>query len=145
MAERIVVLDVNVMIPLLIPASRSTRLVVKLAQHGIKAAATPALLADVERTLRTKPSLRKWLNVDDELISRFLVELRESCLLFPGMMQIPGAVAADPDDDRVLAAALESCAEFVVSEDRHLLDLNPWCNIRILTRDEMLNHLETSP
>lgn len=41
-------------------------------------------------------------------------------------------VAADPDDDRVLEAALAFGAALIVSGDRHLLDLGAWREIEIL-------------
>jgi predicted nucleic acid-binding protein len=41
----------------------------------------------------------------------------------PGIQQAVGAVPADPQDDMIVAAALESQAEYIVSEDKHLLAL----------------------
>lgn len=143
MEEPFVVLDVNVLIPLLLPASKSTRPLKRLHAQRFRVATTPAPLADVEGKLRTKQSLRKWLGVDDQRVTRFLADLRHVCAIVSGTVETPGAVAADPDDDRVLAAAVEWGAQFLVTEDRHLLDLNPWCNINIVTRDEILDHLDT--
>jgi len=38
-------------------------------------------------------------------------------------------VLADPDDDHILACALEGAADLIVSNDRHLLDLRVWSGI----------------
>ena len=59
-------------------------------------------------------------------------------------MTAAGAVVADPDDDVVVAAALESQAGYIVSEDHHLLKLGLYGEISILNRDafhEELNRL----
>lgn len=39
---------------------------------------------------------------------------------------------ADPDDDKVLACALTVRADYIVSGDRHLLDMHPFRRIPIL-------------
>lgn len=43
------------------------------------------------------------------------------------------AVAADPDDNKYIEAAVEGLAQFVVTGDRHLLSLKSYENIRIVT------------
>lgn len=42
------------------------------------------------------------------------------------------SVVADDADNRILEAAAESGAEFIVSGDRHLLGLGTWEGIRVL-------------
>lgn len=39
---------------------------------------------------------------------------------------------ADPDDDKVLACALTVRADYIISGDRHLLDMHPFRRIPIL-------------
>jgi predicted nucleic acid-binding protein len=62
----------------------------------------------------------------------------------PGVRQAHGAVPADPKDDKIIAAALESKANYIVSEDNHLLDLKSYQGIAILNRnafEQELNQL----
>ena len=47
-------------------------------------------------------------------------------------------VAADPDDDRVLEAAVEGRAHYIVSGDRHLLELKGFEGIRIVSVAQFL-------
>ena len=61
MPNQIVVFDSNVLIPMILSASRSTRLFYRLDAAGWEIAGTPQLLAEVEDKLRSKASLRKWL------------------------------------------------------------------------------------
>jgi uncharacterized protein len=42
-------------------------------------------------------------------------------------------VSEDPNDDMFLVAALASRSGFIVSGDRHLLDVSGWNDIQILT------------
>ena len=52
MPSSIVVFDSNVLIPLILTASRSTRLFYRLDAAGWELAATPQLLAEVEEKLQ---------------------------------------------------------------------------------------------
>ena len=51
-------------------------------------------------------------------------------------------VAADPTDEIYLAAAAEGLAEYVVSGDRHLLDIGQHDGIRIVAPRAFLSILE---
>jgi putative PIN family toxin of toxin-antitoxin system len=53
-------------------------------------------------------------------------------------------VVDDSDDDRVLEAAKAAGAEFIVSGDRHLLDLREWAGIQILSPRDFLEQTNQS-
>jgi len=57
------------------------------------------------------------------------------------IVECPRVIEEDPDDNVVLATALEGRAEFIVSGDRHLLSLREFRGIRIVTVREMLETL----
>ncbi|MGH2726846.1 MAG: putative toxin-antitoxin system toxin component, PIN family [Actinomycetota bacterium] len=52
-------------------------------------------------------------------------------------------IGDDPDDDRVLEAALAGDATVIVSGDKHLLRLGTWRGIRILTPAAFLHEFES--
>ena len=47
-------------------------------------------------------------------------------------------VKEDPDDNKILECALDGKSDFIISGDRHLLDLKEYKNIKILTSRELL-------
>ena len=51
-------------------------------------------------------------------------------------------IVNDPADDAVLACAIAANAEFIVSGDRHLLDLRDHQGIRIITAAEAARELD---
>jgi len=56
------------------------------------------------------------------------------------------AVCRDPDDDKFVACALAGAAEYIVSEDRDILDVREYHGIRTITVAEFLRVLdEPSP
>jgi len=144
----IVVFDTNVLIPMILQASRSARLFSRLEQTGHEVATSQQILQEVRETMLTKQPLRKWLNATEEEIEAFLDILPTVCSVVPGVIHTHGAVPADPDDDKIIAAAIESNAAYIVSEDRHLLGLKEYEGIAILNRDEfaaVLDHLGAPP
>lgn len=54
-------------------------------------------------------------------------------------------IAEDPDDDAVLACALAAEADVIISGDRHLLALEVYRGITILTPRRALDSLEPDP
>jgi putative PIN family toxin of toxin-antitoxin system len=141
---QIVVFDSNVLIPLVIPAgrSRSTRLFNRLRKLGWRVALTPQLLAEVEEKLRTGKRLRKWLNLTDDKIEKFLKVLPTLCMPVPGNLTVAGVVQTDPKDDKVVAAAVESGASHIVSQDHHLRDLGEYQGITIISIAELEAELD---
>jgi putative PIN family toxin of toxin-antitoxin system len=51
-------------------------------------------------------------------------------------------VARDPADTPILRAALRCSADYLVTNDRHLLDLNPYEDLQIITMDDYLHMLD---
>jgi predicted nucleic acid-binding protein len=57
-------------------------------------------------------------------------------------------VKADPKDDKIIAAAVESGASYIVSQDHHLRDLREYHGIKILSLEDFeveLNRLGVPP
>ncbi len=110
--QPVVVFDTNVIIPLILEASHSTRLFLRLTKAEWRIAASPQLLAETRAKMKTKRSVRQWLKMSEEQIDIFLdVTLPGITVEVLGVRQAHGAVPADPKDDMVIAAALEAKAE----------------------------------
>ena len=58
-----------------------------------------------------------------------LLAVEARLVLPPGL---PEQVCADPDDDKFLACALNSKTEFVISGDKHLLEVSCYRGIKIV-------------
>src|SRR5260370_1143028 len=138
----ITVFDADVLIPMILPASRSTHLFVRLTRAGHQVALSPPLLDEVADKLRTSERVRKWLKLPDKDIETFLTRLPIVCLMTLGNVIVEGGVKADPKDDKILAAAKESGAAYIVSEDRHLRNLREWEGTKIMNRVEFAAELD---
>jgi putative PIN family toxin of toxin-antitoxin system len=138
----VVVFDTSVLITLSIGASRATHLFARLKASGHRVAVSPQILAEVGEKMRSRPSLRKWLRLTDEEIEGFLHSLPKLMDVTAGVETAAGAVPADPKDDMIIAAAVESGATYIVSEDHHLRDLKEYEGIKILGIDDFKAELD---
>jgi hypothetical protein len=59
-----------------------------------------------------------------------------------GLLTVPGAIPDDPKDDKIIAAALEAAADYIVSEDKHLLNRGRYGTIHILNRAQFAAELD---
>jgi len=117
------------------------RLVLEAARVGTLQLYTSAsLLAEIEEVLQ-RPKFAQRLSLakvtSHTLIMGYaaLARLIEPAVIEP-------VIIADPDDDEVLACALEARAEAIVTGDTQLLDLKQYKGIPILTAIELLTRMK---
>ncbi len=101
---------------------------------------SPILMSEIEHTLSYKRIRRKY-NITDTDVADLLSLLQHDALVVPGHFTVEGAVPDDPDDDFVLACAVEGEANLIVSGDNHLLTLATYQGIPIVTVREFLQIL----
>jgi uncharacterized protein len=135
------VLDTNVIVSAFIsPRTPPGRILELMASdEAFELVLSPALLDELERVLRY-PKVRKLiLATDDEL--RLQLDLLDT-LATPvsGKLDLSGATR-EPDDDRVLCAAVEGCADYLVTGDQDLLTLREYEGIRIVAPRAFLKAL----
>jgi len=85
--------------------------------------------------------VKKRYQLTDEMISAYLLTVRLDSDLIEVTQQV-NAVERDPDDNRVLACAIQAGADYVVSGDPHLVDLVTYQGIPILVPSSFLAVLE---
>lgn len=111
--------------------------VLRLAEAGeVVVWATPAIMLEIQATLnyaRLQPRLQV-LGVEVTDLMAYALSL--ASLVEPAT--IPPVVAADPDDDVFIACALTVSAKYLVSGDRHLLDLGAHQGVEIVSPQEFL-------
>jgi len=121
---RRVVLDTNVLIGAAYAPNSASRWVVDACLRGeLAAVVSPALLQEYDMILRQAVRVRSY----DAAIGQLL---REAAVAEP--TDTPRVVANDPADDKLIAAALAGSAVAIVTNDRHLLDLDPYDTLRIV-------------
>lgn len=84
--------------------------------------------------------LRKKFSWEEEKITRLTAQLARIYHVVAPKKQIH-ACKADPTDNIVIEAAVEFDADFILSGDRHLLDMKKYNGIEILRAAELIKRL----
>ena len=136
----IVVLDTNILargsishgtaVATIIDAWRAKRFTLALSTH---------ILDELTRTL-AKPYFARRLSPDQQAAYQLL--LSSFATLVPITASVHG-VATQPADDLVLATAVSSDADYLVTRDRKLLQLGSYLGVTIASPTEFLARLES--
>ena len=134
MNKTIVVLDANVFISAIFWEGKSYTLVKKAISQDIIVFISNYIIEEIRRVLARDFNLEKQ-EVDDILNALLyfthLIEPKESVTF----------IKDDPKDDKILDCAIACNAEFIVSQDNHLLNLKNFKNIKIVSPEEFLKTL----
>jgi putative PIN family toxin of toxin-antitoxin system len=137
-----VVFDTNVFVSAFIqPKSPPGRLLARLIQGDkFELVLSTSIIEEVGRALRY-PKVRKRIRLDeDDLDLRVAMLGILSTVVSVGRHTVAG-VSRDPDDDAILSAAVEGCAEYIVTGDHDLLAIGDYQGIRIVTPRAFLQRL----
>lgn len=130
-----IVIDTNLLIAAGYSKSSASRQIVELCLAGrLQPAISSAVRGEYEHILRQ--ALRR----DDyrPQLERFIAHAE---VVEPS--NTPRVVPDDPEDDKLLAAAVAGRADALVSNDRHLLQLESYQGIPIVTPADFLASMET--
>jgi uncharacterized protein len=131
-----VVVDTNVLVSALIKAGKPRDLFKKLAENK-QLILSKDILEEFLDVVEI-PKIARYTNKQD--VNVFLSVIGGNARIVQVKSKFK-AVTEDPDDDIILRTAYDGKADYVVSGDRHLLELKEFKNIKILTIDEMLSIL----
>jgi putative PIN family toxin of toxin-antitoxin system len=111
------VLDTNVIVKALISETSWAAQIFDAFMNGrFTLATSESILAEIRRTLH-KPKVQAFIMLSPEEIEELLLLMRGLAVLTTDLYDIR-AVAADPDDDKFLACAVEANAQYLVSDDK---------------------------
>jgi putative PIN family toxin of toxin-antitoxin system len=131
-----IVLDTNTVISGLFWKG-APRQVLDLARSGTFTLFTsPELLAELADVLGRKKFSTRLAQADTSIEELVLGYASLAITVRPD--KIDPVIKVDPDDDKVLACAKIANAEVIASGDSHLLDLNEYEGIKIVTVNQLL-------
>ena len=137
-----VVLDMNVFVSSLLSTEGTPAQLLNAWREGRYMLVTsPAIIAEVVEVLESPRISKKYL-IRHQDVENLVDVLKTDAVLVPGEAGVKGSVPRDPRDEMFLACAIDANADCIVSGDRHLLDLQTFRGIPILTVNEFAEELE---
>ena len=128
-----VVLDTNVFVSsLLVKSGLPAQAIDAWRERQYLLVTSPILLAEIVHTLSYERIRRKYHITDDD-VTQLVTLLERDALVVPGNAPVSGVIPDDPDDEKVLACALDGQADLIASGDQHLLALGIFQGIPIVT------------
>lgn len=133
------VFDTNIFLRALInPHSRCGRLLDELA-NDYELILSPPIIYEILEVLH-RPKLRaKFPQITQLQIVQIITLFEQAKVVEP--TESPSA-SRDPKDDKFLACAVHASADYLVSEDKDLLVLNPYQGTQICQPAEFISRLE---
>ena len=131
-----VVLDTNVLISSIISDGKSRELLKKGIANQYRIITSDLILKELE-TVLCRPKFK----TRQEEVNRIIHALNKTAHVVAVKTTIK-AVKKDPQDDMIIETALDGEAQIIVTGDNHLLALERFQDIRIITIEEMLTYLK---
>lgn len=136
-----VVLDTNVLISASFWSGASFKIMQMVDDVKIELILSKEILEEYDEILRCDEILEK-----TDAFQRLAAAATIQKLLIKAKIVDPkiklNIIGADSDDNKIIEAAVEGCADFIISQDKHLLDLVSYHNIKIATPAEFLKMVE---
>jgi putative PIN family toxin of toxin-antitoxin system len=133
-----IVFDVNVLVSSLITRGKPRELWFKARRKSFTLILSREIISEFVKVMNREKFSRY---VSEEDMKVFLQALYEIAL-FVKIKSRFKIIKEDPNDDTILRTAYDSKADYIVSGDKHLLLLQEFKGIRIVTVNEMLKILE---
>jgi len=135
------VLDANILVSaILISKGHPAKILNKWKAGAFDLITSLSILKEIGRVI-FYPKIRKRLNWSDWEINEFLLGLAQFGMVVSKEPKID-VIKEDPTDNKCLACAQKGEADFIVTGDQHLLKLQNYKGIKIVTPKVFLNILK---
>ncbi|MGB9499594.1 MAG: putative toxin-antitoxin system toxin component, PIN family [Dissulfuribacterales bacterium] len=139
-----IVVDANLFASGLIKPKSNPGKILDLIKHNqVELILSPLVIRKIKRIF-LYPRLQKYHHKTAQEIDAYF----EDVLMFAWIVegdQAVNVISDDPSDNKYLACAYEGEADYIVSGDHHLLDIEAYKGIRILNAKSFLNVWENLP
>lgn len=128
------VIDTNVLISGILWRGPPFQLLRWAEEDKLRVHASLEILGEVHRVLHY-PKFQQYIDARRASPAELFAKIASMCTVIQ-VDQVVKGVCADADDEKFLSCAVAANVDFLVSGDRHLLDLKEYRLIRILTARE---------
>lgn len=137
-----IVLDANQFVSALLkPGSNPAQIISLIREGKAKLLMSEEIISEISNVL-LYPKILKRHGKSPEYIAGFIKKLRAISVMTHAALKID-VIKDDPSDNKYLECAVEGRADYIISGDKHLKDLNIFRGIRIVTPADFLMIVKT--
>jgi hypothetical protein len=132
-----VVLDTNIWLSAIFWQGESNKLIESCEKNKIKVIITEGILSEIIKVLNKESKFKRFIEDKNQKIE----DLVRTILSISTLIEIKtklDIIKEDPDDNIILEAALDGKSDYIISYDKHLLNMLEFRKIPILKPDEFL-------
>ena len=130
-----VVLDTSVLVSFLLTQGRVISAIIEQWETGeLEVIVSPQIMAELRRVAEDE---RLATRLRPGVLEVLLRALTENAEVVAGELELPG-VTEDPDDDMVVACAVEGNAAYIITRDQHLLRMGTYRDIVVVGPEEFV-------
>jgi uncharacterized protein len=134
-----VILDTNILVSGSLWKGNSYKILLLIETGKVICILSPSILEEYEKVMRSEEITEKIAcknlvinEIIDHIISMTTLVIPKSRLK---------VVMEDPDDNKIIECAIEGKSDFIITQDKHLLNLKKNKKIKIITPEEFLKLL----
>src|ERR1700730_1987893 len=117
----------------------------RLAKEGsVELYLSAEIVAETLATLVSSERARRRYAYTTRMAIQYCAKILSAPMIISDPPPITGAVARDPDDDKIIACAIAAGAEYLVSRDHDLLALGSYGGINIVSPEALLRIVRSS-
>lgn len=129
-----VVLDTNVYISGIFWDGKPRSIIHMAKQEKMSVIVSDSIIEEIEQILK-RPN--KPFRLNQKEITKIVENIRSYAITINPSTRLD-VIKHDPNDNHILECAVEGNAEFIISGDLHLKELNTYQGIRIISPDEYM-------
>ncbi len=134
-----VVLDSVVAVSSFLTTGLTAELVL-LCEEKVELYTTEKILQEIRHVLLAKPHIRNRYDYTTTEVDVFVAYLQEISTIIEQLPEL-NVIEHDPKDDMIIACAVAASANYIISRDKHLLDLGRYQDIQIVTPENFMQIL----
>lgn len=96
---------------------------------------SPLILQEIDEVIH-RERIMNFHKLSLKQLQELINELANLSYTVSGDIQLN--VSRDPDDNKIISAAVEGKADYIVSRDRHILDLKEYNNIKMISPEQFM-------
>lgn len=137
-----IVADVNVIVSATIAPLGMPRSIMTAWREGrVELVTSDGIIAEIEQKLRSSRISGKYGLTEDDIRTAIAI-LRTQAQVVAIPLQGISSVTGDPEDDYVLATAVQGQVDYLVTGDKELLDLGRYEGVKILSPRQFFELME---